>query len=505
MASLATAASGDVYHKVHLVWNNELLAASDGDDFNFASGRGDRSGMANASQAKKTQFLRTAENLRRQVDKLEKEKALSNQSRNLFRDDSGTIEELESKLTQDRATEVIKLQQHLKKIRNGVNRFQRQLMDVKLTPELIEKLKEIMTEVEFSISSFKEDKRQSYEELLKSECTCSQEVSALEKKIAVWALAGTQGSKAVAAPPAHPTRVRVTQTLPPEVKELERFLLATGGRQGGWDQYDHEVFLRERAKKRGRDAPPHVPGKTSDEVVRHEEWYQELLHLEEKKKEAILRWRSQRQRRREQELRQQKEEEDSAKQEEAQSADSRRRQEAEERREVAARLEAWRAERRAQEAAEHERRVREEVLQRKKAKEEQRRQQEVKMALETQIRERKMQQELLLMEREYREQEEMEERRRAAAIGIRTFRERDLSRVETKLQEKQMKAEEEEERQKRLARMKERVEANVSRDPSRLCQPTKGWQERTKIIGPTGGGPVSQMFHRAVPSWRQGL
>ncbi|KAJ8262732.1 hypothetical protein COCON_G00151890 [Conger conger] len=486
MASLATAA--------------QLLFSQGGDDHGHHA---NQSRMENVSQGKKIHFLRTAEQLRRQVDKLEKEKTLSNQSKNIFRDDSGTVEESEIKLRHDRTTEVMKLQQQLKKIRNGVNRFQRQLMDVKPTPELIEKLKEIITKVETSISTFKEDKQQSYEELLKREYTYWQEVCSLEKKIGLWASAGP--SAGLKAPPAHLAKLCLTKTLPPEVNELERFLLLTGGRQGGWDQYDHEVFLRERAKRSGREAVPHVPGKREEEVQEHEEWYQKLLLLEEKKKEAIYKWKSRKQWQREQELKRQKEKEDAARREEAQQAEEAQQQAEAGRREAAARLEAWKAGRRAEEDAERERLVREEVRQRKRAKEERRRQQEAKLALEVHVRARKHQQELLLMEKECREQEEMEERQRAASIGIKIFQERDICRLEAKLQEKQDKEEEEAERQKKLARMKEKVEAHIGRDPSRLCQLTKGWQERTKVIGPTGGGPVSQTFHRAVPSWRQDL
>lgn len=40
------------------------------------------------------------------------------------------------------------------------------------------------------------------------------------------------------------------------------------------------------------------------------------------------------------------------------------------------------------------------------------------------------------------------------------------------------------------------VEAEVSRDPSRLWKLTKVWEERTKEIGPSGTGPVFQIFRR---------
>ncbi|KAJ8401621.1 hypothetical protein AAFF_G00379380 [Aldrovandia affinis] len=465
MAALATTASAHTHPE-------------GADNFRFFGHHDNQSGKENVSQAKKTEFFRIAENLRKQVDKLEKEKALGNQSRNLFRDDSGTLEEYDNKLKLDHKTEVIKLQQHLRKIHNGVNRFQRQLMDVKPTPELIEKLKEIMTEVENSITTFKDEQRQSYEELMKKENTCWQE--------------GPDGE------------------MPPEVTELERFLLLTGGRQGGWDQCDHESFLRARAKLSGKPAHKneallHVPGKRKDEVLQHEEWYERLLFLEEKKREAIQRWKTQRQQKREAELRQQEEKEDTARQEEVELVEAQQRRAEEERREAAARLEAWKAELRVQEAEEEGKRVREEVFQRRKAKEERRRQLEVKLALEAHNHARNQEKELLLQKKKFQEQEEKEERERSAARGIRIFQERDLFVLETKLLEKQAKEDEEMERQKRLAKLKEKVEVHIHRDAARLCKPTKGWEERTKVIGPTSGGPVSQMFHRAVPSWRQDL
>lgn len=96
--------------------------------------------------------------------------------------------------------------------------------------------------------------------------------------------------------------------------------------------------------------------------------------------------------------------------------------------------------------------------------------------------------------------------------------------MEAKLQEKQLKEKEEAEKQLRIvAKLKEKVtvlqpllfqgdmdqkwagadcfliqaDGHVSRDPTRLTRPTKGWEERLKSIGPSGSGPVTQMFHRS--------
>ncbi|XP_036382744.1 coiled-coil domain-containing protein 112 [Megalops cyprinoides] len=500
MAALATTASAETLPE------NE-------DDFRIATHHQNLNRREKAAQTKKSEFLRNVEKLRKQVDKLEKEKALSNQSKNFFRDDSGTLEEFDNRLKDDRKTDLMKLQQQLRKLNNGVNRFQRQLMDVKPTPELIEKLRDIMTEVENSISTFKEDQRQSFEELLKEEKTYWQEICAFEKKIGMWSSAAAV-SAVPKAPPAPLAKAGLAGApdgeLPPEVTELERFLQRTGGRQGGWDQYDHQSFLKVWTKHGGRpahrkEALLHLPGKTEEEVIQHEDWYQTLLLLEEKKREAIQRWKTERQQKKEVELRQQEEKEDMARQEEAWLVEAQQRREEEERREAEAQLQVWKAQRRLQVAQEKQRRLQVEVLERKRAKEKRRQQLEVKLVVEARVRERKQQEQFLLLERELFEQEEIRERARSAARQIRHFQERDLYKLETKLQEKQTKEEEEEEKQKRLAKLKEKVSVEVHRDPTRVWKPTKGWEERTKQIGPTGGGPVLQMFHRAVPSWRQGL
>ena len=55
-----------------------------------------------------------------------------------------------------------KLKQQLGKIRSNVDKFQRDLRDVKPSPEFVEKLKEIMEEIENSMMTFKEQQRKVY-------------------------------------------------------------------------------------------------------------------------------------------------------------------------------------------------------------------------------------------------------------------------------------------------------------------------------------------------------
>ena len=55
-----------------------------------------------------------------------------------------------------------RLKQQLGKIRSNVNKFQRDLQDLKPSPEFVEKLKEIMEEIENSMMTFKEQQRKVY-------------------------------------------------------------------------------------------------------------------------------------------------------------------------------------------------------------------------------------------------------------------------------------------------------------------------------------------------------
>uniref|UniRef100_A0A3Q3QIJ7 Coiled-coil domain containing 112 n=2 Tax=Monopterus albus TaxID=43700 RepID=A0A3Q3QIJ7_MONAL len=241
-----------------------------------------------------TQFLREAEKNRRQIEKLEKERAWSVQCRkNGWTDVSGDLEEYEKVLEENRNAEKISLQNQLVKIHNGVRKFQRQLIDVKPTPELIERLKEIMSEVEISISTMREEQRICFEELLKEERTCRQEITAYEKKLENWNFAVKSDTKLPTAPKTRPQ----DRDLSAEVRALEVFLQKTGGFYGGWDQYDHQAFLKVWTKHSGqpdyrKEAKLYLPGKTLEEIEQHEDWHQELLHLQDRKRKAIQQWKA---------------------------------------------------------------------------------------------------------------------------------------------------------------------------------------------------------------------
>ncbi|KAK9522857.1 hypothetical protein VZT92_019296 [Zoarces viviparus] len=479
------------------------------------SGEGDSISVQQLDQRLVTQraahFLREAEKNRRQIEKLEKERTLSVQCRkNGWTDVTGELEEYEKVLEEERNAEKVNLQRQLVKIHNGVRKFQRQLVDVKPTPELIERLKEIMSEVEISINSLKEEERSCLEGLLKEERTCRQEIAAYEKKIEnFWKFSVKSDPKLHTAPTVK-TKAP-DRDLPAEVRALESFLLKTGGACGGWDQYDHQAFLKVWTKHSGqaayrKEAKLYLPGKTLEEIDQHEDWRQELIYLQDKKREAIQRWKASKHRERQTRIQSQEEKEEAGRREKEAKSQAHQHRTEEERREAVRRLEEWKEEKRRNKEQEEEQRLAEEIQKRRRAMEERRRQLEVKLTVEEQLRLRREEEEEKERRGKEEEQREMDERRREAAKVIKRCNERDLHKVEAKLQEKQLRVKEEEERQRRItAKLKEKVDGNVSRDPSRLTRPTKGWEERMKHIGSSGGGPVLQMFHRAVPTWRQDL
>uniref|UniRef100_A0A673HU26 Coiled-coil domain containing 112 n=1 Tax=Sinocyclocheilus rhinocerous TaxID=307959 RepID=A0A673HU26_9TELE len=384
--------------------------------------------------------------------------------------------------------QVMKVQQQLQKLKTGVFRFQEQLMDVKPSPDVIEKLRETMSDIENSINAFKDTQHQSFEELLKDERSVWQEICAFERKMDSWCVP----VRADGGPP-RSEKPCDWRSLPAEVTALQTFLQQTGGRDGGWDEFDHRSFLKVWTKHRGRPSYRHeaglyLPGKTEEEVKRHEDWFLELRRLQEDKREAICKWRACKQRERELQREQRDADEEPQEDEEQE----------EQRRDASERLEVWRRRRTQQRDEERQQRLRDQILQTRRAKEERRRQLELKLLVEAHLQQKKEQEELRVLEEEAQEQAETQERQRQAAEGIRRFQQRDSRRLEEKLQEKQSKEQQQSERQRTLDKLKDKVEVHIGRDPSRLWRLTKVWQERTKEIGPSGpgAGAVLHIFHR---------
>ncbi|XP_039222265.1 coiled-coil domain-containing protein 112 isoform X2 [Crotalus tigris] len=459
-------------------------------------------------QVKKIEFIKTGNKLKNQLVNLEKDNnVLLFNKKSDFRMEYCILEELEHKLTKNRKTEKAKIQQKLTRIHSTVKGLQRQLKDVKPTPEFVDKLREMMEETETAISSFKEEQRQIYDELLREEKAATNEISALERKIEMWTV-GTSAAR-IFKQCVFPVHKEVQNQLPEEVLELEKFLQQTGGRQGGWDECDHQIFLKIWRKHKGKpsyitETLEFLPYRTKEDIQSHEKWHQEFLILESHKKEAIKKWKMKKQEEKGTILIQKENPEEVLTDIHCQREAQKQKTE-EERKKRLAELEAWKKEKALATAAKQEVQLKEEEEKEKKKQRERQRQLQMKLLLEDYSREKKEQEELLRLEKEKREEAEREERKRTAAEEIVKFQERDLHKLELKFLERQAKEDEKIEKEKRLSKLRKKVHINVTRDPCRLFRPTKVWEERTKEIGPIGTGPVLYIPHRAVPSWRQGL
>ncbi|KAG8598130.1 hypothetical protein GDO81_002507 [Engystomops pustulosus] len=347
----------------------------------------------------------------------------------------------------------------------------------------------------------------SFEDLLKEEKTTVIELNALEKKIEASFSAVPEKSFKVPLGKAQLDSMASSQ-LPEEVVAFEKFLQQTGGRLGGWDDFDHQSFLKVWTKHKGKtsyleEALAYLPSRTSEDIEQHETWYKEFLVLEEKKKESIQKWKAKKQQEKMEISKLQEKTKEISGFEQQQHEEAQRQKFEEERRKRQQELEAWKRQKEIEAAAKLEARLKEEEERQRKERKERQRQLEVKLVVEEHARIKKEREELIRMEKEMREEAEREERKRIAAYEICRFQERDQHKIEEKTHEKRAKEEAEKEKEKRLAKLKEKVQVHVDRDPSRLCKLTKGWEERNKNIGPTGSAPLVHIPHRAVPTWRQ--
>ncbi|NXJ99935.1 CC112 protein, partial [Corythaixoides concolor] len=343
-----------------------------------------------------------------------------------FRVEYSILEELEHSMTVSRKTEKAKILQQLSKIQNNVKRLQRQLEDVKPTPEFVDKLRQMMEEVENAINAFKEEHRQIYEQLLKEERTAISELSVFERRVELWALGRLTTEKVLKLTSA---KVSVDKTLenhlPEEVVEFERFLQRTGGWQGGWDDYDHQHFLKIRTKHKGRlsyvdEALQYLCGRTKDDIEQHDKWYQQFLILHKRKKESIKKWKEQQQEK-EGNLKEKGKSEKMLK-EECLKHEEAQKQKAEERKRQQTGIEVWKKQKAIAFATEQASQLKleeKEKAQQKECQHQCRR----KLLMERYALQKKEKEELEKLVEEKREEAEEEERKRIAAEEITKFQE----------------------------------------------------------------------------------
>ncbi|XP_065836243.1 coiled-coil domain-containing protein 112-like isoform X1 [Oscarella lobularis] len=470
--------------------------------------------MALARKQRKTDALLALEQLEMRASLLEKEKSAHLYSkRSEFRSEFCQLEETDLKLVEERKQERQKLRQQINRVRTNVGKFQRSLKSAKPNQQFVQKLKELMEEIESSITAFKNQQRENYDSLSKEEKVASQEISAFDKRIESWTLMSTSAPPTQAAKTGDGGTKSHTETeYPPAIADFERFLQQTGGHQGGWDDYDHQTFLKiyrahhSKGKPFLDEAVRSLPGRSERDVVEHEQWYREYLALKDRRKEAIRVWREQKESEKAEALAGVEKERDEAEDAEAerQKAEAARK----EREMTAAKLAQWKAEQEMKRLAEEEKMLKERLARAEDEAKKRKRKAAVKAKVEEYARQKGEEKEILKAADEALAKEEIK-RRRAANRQLERFQLRDVAALEEK-KVKQIEQEIEKEHQAmRLERLKGQVDVKVHRDPSRLYKLTEGWENRKKDAGGSSNsasrGPITSVPKRAVPSWRKGI
>ncbi|XP_054373868.1 coiled-coil domain-containing protein 112 isoform X3 [Molothrus ater] len=453
------------------------------------AGRQVQSWKIKAERAKKVEFIRTAEKLKAQLANIEKDKTghLYNRKSD-SRVEYRLLEELEHSMTVSRKMEIV------------------------------DKIKEMMEEIENAINDFKEEQRQIYQQLLKEEKAVINELSLFERKVELWALGSSTAEKVWKLPSAKVTVDKTLENhLPEEVIEFEKFLQRTGGRQGGWDDYDHQNFLKIRTKYRGRlsymdEALEYLSGRTKEDIEQHDKWYQEYVILHERKKESIKKWKEKQQQEKERNLKDKEKLEKMLKERWVQREEAQKQKAEEERKRKHAAVEVWKKQKVVAFAIDQASQLK---LEEKEKKQQKECRSHVKLLLERNTLQKKVKEELEKLENEKKEEAEKEGRKKIAAEEISKFQEheekfafplmfQDLHKLELRVLQKHTKEIEKQEKDKRLAKLREKVEVRVTRDRSRLNRPSKGWEERSQEMAPAAAEPLLRVSQRAVPAWRGG-
>ncbi|XP_062516857.1 coiled-coil domain-containing protein 112-like [Corticium candelabrum] len=459
-----------------------------------------------SEKQRKLDALVTLEQLGARGAALERETAIHlYNKRSEFRHEYCDLEETDGRMTEGRKQEKAKLKLQLSRVHTSVSRFRRSLQDAKPSSDLVQKLKEMMEEIETSILSFKNHQREIYEMLSKEEKVVSQEVSAFEKRIYSWSSRDAVGD-AIAMKPKKVQTAESKEEMPPAVTAFERFLQQTGGHQGGWDDYDHQTFLRIYKTHKGNPvflttALAVLPGHSEDDIMEHVQWYSEYLTLKDSQKEAIRKWKDMKQSEKAEMLIKGEAEEqrtlvnlDQKKQERMDK----------ERAERLSKVASYKAEQELKRLAEEEERLKREVMQAREEQRQKRQRAAVKMKVEEYCKQKAEEKEIMELASDALRHEEME-KRRAANKQIDRFQERDRAAFDERKLRQQKQAMQDEERTKRLTKLKGQVDVHVERDPSRLYKLTEGWENRKKDNTTSHGGAVVSLPKRAVPSWRVGV
>eukprot|EP00795_Rhopilema_esculentum_P005900 gene5900-11235_t len=369
--------------------------------------------------------------------------------------------------------------------------------------EFLEKLKMLMEDIESSILKYKQQQGALYEDMMNEEKQLSLDLESFEKKIQSWS---TSSGGLPIQPKNKQKDDKKNLSVPPEVKAFQNFLFQTGGHQGGWDEYDHQTFLKLKKKYKVfeefvNNAESEIPTRSKEDIIQHNAWYKEYIILRENKRTAIAEWKNMKESEKQEKLLQIEDDVEAEKRREIKRKEMIER----EKMERFAELEKWKFAKELQvQETEEARRKRLAEERARKAEAEQRRREDVKAKVQAYQRKKKEENDILELARKVREEEE-KEAKKISEEELARIKERDTRILEERKRRHDQREKERKEKEKRLNKLRGQVAVKVERDPSRLYQMTEGWKERQRSAREENAQPQQQFQRRAVPSWRQGM
>ncbi|KND00405.1 uncharacterized protein SPPG_04728 [Spizellomyces punctatus DAOM BR117] len=425
-----------------------------------------------------------------------------------------------SRSLEEMKLEKAQLSTRIEQIRHNVQKLWQYVQAPKPGNAYISSLKQLMETIEAGILVFKNTERERYEQVLQQEKKLTQELACAEDHINSWgqqqdeSATITQGKDGRSQPKrAAANNVHTEGTLLPEAIAYQNFLARHGGPYGGWEDVTHNAFVKLRQKHFSNTnaflqaCVSKLPGITIEMASAHEAWYESFLRVSEERKMAIARWKQSKAVSAEKNV-QMKAETESGKKERTKGDTQRNRAMRDRQKEI---LACWKSQKQAEK--EEAERIKQEELQR--AKEEQKRWREeqrnlrdrvsiyVQKRSETRSLQQKLDEEAERQKKKFTSLLVAEEAKRLAQKNAELLQQRREA-VTARVKK-------EEERTKRLERLREQVAVDVPRDPSRILRPTEAFQN--KVEGPHEDATEKVKDHfkpvilprRHIPDWRRGL
>ncbi|ORX85117.1 hypothetical protein BCR32DRAFT_290889 [Anaeromyces robustus] len=310
-----------------------------------------------------------------------------------------------------------------------------------------------------------------------------------------------------------------------DVERFRNFYVRNHGRTGGWDELSHSMFEK-IWKKIGSNNPrfeqiclDSIPGIDLIYLEKHIQWYKMYQELLQKKKNAIENWRSENKKKR---IENQKALNINPNHIELEIknklAKEKKRKENEQRQKIKQKLKLWKEKKRLEEEKENylanEEKKKEKELEEKKLQIKQKINKEKLKAYNE-----KKNKQINSKNKNDGNHSTTEKRK----INLKYFQEKDKEYLNNKLQRKLKYLKEESEKELKLEKIKSVNTFIVKRDPKRILQPTKTFQNYINSIHPSSSSKSSSYFdnvehvnnffhpvsefqqHRAIPLWRRGI